>query len=248
MFLLYGLILVFILVLAGFFTARLLEINRKGAILGGLETVLFLVMMPKNDLNKNDSIKKEEKVLISQMEQIFANFLYLKKTKMFAGPPSVAFEIASQIGGADISFYVCVPKYLDTAFEKYIQGVYPSAIVEKVPQDYTIFEPQGVTAGSYLRLKENPLFPISTYQNLEKDPLSTITNSLSKISSDEGAAIQIVIRPLTGFNLKEKGEKVKKKIREGKSAKVQKIDSRGLTKKFTMLFPVKFKNNCSRQI
>src|SRR3989344_9107090 len=220
MLLLYGLGLIFILVLVGFVIALRFEINKKSSIFGGLETVLFLVMMPKNNLNQDDLMKKEEKVLISQMEQIFANFLYLKKTKIFEEPPSVAFEIASQIGGTDISFYVCVPKYLDTAFEKYVQGVYPNAIVEKIPEDYTIFEPQGVTAGAYLKLKENPLFPISTYQNLEKNPLSTITNNLSKISFDEGAAIQVIIRPLAGFNLKEKGEKVLAKIREGKLARV----------------------------
>ncbi|MEK7061801.1 MAG: type IV secretory system conjugative DNA transfer family protein [Patescibacteria group bacterium] len=219
MFLLYGLFLIFLLTLIGFVIALRFETNRKSALLGGLETVLFLVMMPKNDFKKDDLVQKEEKVLISQMEQVFANFLYLKKPKLFGEPPSVAFEIASQIGGTDISFYVCVPKSLDTAFEKYVQGVYPRAIVEKIPQDYTIFEPQGVTAGAFLKLKENSLFPISTYQNLEKDPLSTVTNNLSKISDDEGAAIQIIIRPLAGLNLKEKGEKVLIKIREGKSAR-----------------------------
>src|SRR3989344_3962717 len=220
MLLLYGLGLIFILVLVGFVIALRFEINKKSSIFGGLETVLFLVMMPKNNLNQDDLMKKEEKVLISQMEQIFANFLYLKKTKLFQEPPSVAFEIASQIGGTDISFFVCAPKYLDTAFEKYVQGVYPRAIVEKVPQDYTIFEPQGVTAGAYLKLKENPLFPISTYQNLEKDPLSTVTNNLSKVLADEGAAVQIIIRPLAGLNLRQKGEKALTKIREGKSARV----------------------------
>lgn len=213
-----GLILVFLLVLLAFIVALKTEANQKSAIFGGLETVLFLVMMPKNDLKKDESAQ-EEKILISQMEQVFANFLYLKKSKMFGEPPSVAFEIASQIGGTDIYFYVCVPKNLETALEKYIQGVYPRAIVEKVPQDYTVFEPQGVTAGAYLKLKENPLFPISTYQNLEKDPLSTVTNNLSKISVDEGAAIQVIIRPLTGLNLRQKGENALTKIREGKSAR-----------------------------
>ncbi|MDO8739954.1 MAG: type IV secretion system DNA-binding domain-containing protein [Candidatus Woesearchaeota archaeon] len=220
MYLLYILVLIFILILLGFVFALKTEKSGKGAMLGGLETVLFLVMMPKNDFKKDELMQKEEKVLISQMEQILSNFLYLKKTKMFEEPPCVALEIASQIGGKDISFYVAVPKYLDTAFEKYVQGVYPRAIVEKIPQDYTIFEPQGVTVGSYLKLRENSLFPISTYQNLEKDPLSTITNNLSKISDKEGAAVQVIIRPLTGFNLREKGEKVLTRIREGKSAKV----------------------------
>lgn len=214
-----ALIFIFLLIVLAFVLVLKAETKEKNSLFSGLETALFLVMMPKNDFKKDDLMQKEEKVLISQMEQVFANFLYLKKTKIFQEPPSIAFEIASQIGGTDISFYVCVPKYLDTAFEKYVQGVYPRAIVEEVPQDYTIFEPQGKTAGAYLKLKENPLFPISTYQNLEKDPLSTITNNLSKISADEGAAIQIIIRPLAGLNLRQEGEKVLTKIREGKSAR-----------------------------
>ena len=215
-----ALIFIFFLTALSFILVLRSEINQKSAISSGLETVLFLVMMPKNDLKKDDLMQKEEKALISQMEQVFANFLYLKPPKFFGEPPSITFEIASQIGGTDISFYVCAPKYLENAFEKYVQGVYPRAIVEKISQDYTIFEPQGATAGAYLKLKENPLFPISTYQNLEKDPLSTITNNLSKILSNEGAAIQLVIRPLSKFNLKESGEKALTKIREGKSARI----------------------------
>jgi len=195
------------------------EQSEKKSVFGALESVLFLVMMPKNNLKKEDQMQKEEKVLISQMEQVLANFLYLKKPKIFQEAPSVALEIASEVGGADISFYVCVPKYLETAFEKYVQGVYPRAIIEKVPEDYTVFEPQGETSGAYLKLNENYLFPISTYQKLEKDPLSTITNNLSKISANEGAAVQLIIRPLSGLNLRKKGEKALSKIREGKQTR-----------------------------
>ncbi len=223
-----GLILVFLLVMVGFIAALLSEKQEKTSFFGGLETVLFVVLMPKYESKQEEQAKKEEKVLVSQMEQVLANFLSLKKPKLFQDPPSIALEIASQTGGEDISFYVCVPKYLETAFEKYVQGVYPRAIVEKVPQDYTIFEPRGKTAAAYLKLNENYLFPISTYQKLEKDPLSTITNNLSKISPDEGAAVQIIIRPLYGFNLRKKGEKALAKIREGKQARSAVIEaSRG---------------------
>jgi hypothetical protein len=211
-----GLILFFLLIVMAFAIALNSEKNEKISVFGGLEMVLFLVMMPKNQTKKEGEQQKEEKIIISQMEQVFANFLYLKKPKIFQDPPSVAFEIASQIGNSDISFYVGVPKYLESVFEKYVQGVYPNAVVDKVPQDYTIFEPQGATAGAYLKLSANALFPISTYQSLEKDPLSSVTNNLSKISANEGAAVQVVIRPLSKLNLRKKGEKALKKIREGR--------------------------------
>ncbi len=213
----YLLIFVFLLVLLGVALALSFEKSQKDSIFGGLETSLFLVMMPTQAPKKEGQVQEEEKSLISQMEQVFANFLYIKKPKAFGRASAITLEIASQHGGSDISFYVCVPKYLETVFEKYVQGVYAEAVIEKVPQDYTVFEPQGKTAGAYFKLKENFLFPISTYQKLEKDPLAIITNDLSKISEDEGAAIQLIIRPLTAFNIRKKGEKALSKIREGKN-------------------------------
>ena len=214
-----GLILVFLLIVMAFVIVLNVETNEKKSVFGGLGMVLFLVMMPKRSPKKEGEAQKEEKNIISQMEQVFANFLYLKKPRIFQDPPCCAFEIASQIGSSDISFYVAVPKYLESVFEKYVQGVYPSAIVDKAPQDYTIFEPQGATAAAYLKLSESPLFPLSTYQTLETDPLALITNTLSKISSDEGGAVQVLIRPSPKLNLRKAGEKALKGIREGKSVK-----------------------------
>ena len=218
-------LIVFILILVLFLVLVFLFFKKreKERVSGSFDMTLFLVMMPKYELKKEELIKTEEKNLIGQMEQIFANFLFLKKPgffkKAFTGSPRIALEIASQIGGTDISFYVAVPKFLETAFEKYVQGVYPRALVERIPQDYTVFEPAGVVAGSFLKLSEPAIFPINTYQNLEKDPLATITNTLSKIAPDEGAAVQVIIRPLPQENWRKIGDKVLSKIREGKSIK-----------------------------
>lgn len=220
-----GLILVFLLIVLAFIMVLNAETNEKNSIFGGLEMVLFLVMMPQYSPKKEGEAQKEEKNLISQMEQVFANFLYLKKPRLFQTPPCCAFEIASQIGSSDISFYVAVPRYLESVFEKYVQGVYPNAVVDKVPQDYTIFEPQGATTGAYLKLAESSLFPISTYQTLETDPLALVTNNLSKISANEGGAVQVLIRPLSKLNLRKRGEKALKKVREGKAVRLAVIQA-----------------------
>ena len=214
-----GLIIVFMLIVLAFIIVLNAETNEKNSVFGGLEMVLFLVMMPKHTPKKEGEAQKEEKMMIAQMEQVFANFLYLKKPRMFQTPPCCAFEIASQIGNSDISFYVAVPQYLESVFEKYVQGVYPNAVVDKVPQDYTIFEPQGASAAAYLKLSESSLLPISTYQTLETDPLASVTNNLSKIYANEGGAVQVLIRPLSRLNLRKKGEKALKKIREGKAVR-----------------------------
>lgn len=210
------LLLVFVLLVLAVIVALFSEQTQKDTMLGGLETALFLVLMPHYEVKKEGDAPKDEKLLISQMEQVLANFLNIKRPRMFHGSPSISLEIASQLGHKDISFYVAVPKYLESVFEKYVQGVYPRAIIEKIPQDYTIFAPGGHSAGAYLKLKENALFPITTYPKLEKDPLASITNNLNKISETEGAAVQIIIRPATGVNMKKRGEKALAKIREGK--------------------------------
>ena len=109
----------------------LLKKKEKGHILRSLDMSLFLVTMPKYRLKKEEMKERDEKVLIGQMEQIFTNFLILRKQgffeRMIYGSPKIALEIASQLGGTDISFYVAMPKFLETAFEKYVQGIYPRA-------------------------------------------------------------------------------------------------------------------------
>ena len=110
----------------------LISKSKKERIFQSLDKALFLVTMPKYELKKEEIMKTEEKNLIGQMEQIYANFLNLRQG-LFKRPPAIALEIASQLGGSDISFYCAVPKFLETAFEKYVQGVYPRALVEKIP-------------------------------------------------------------------------------------------------------------------
>jgi hypothetical protein len=213
-------VLIFIILVGlGVLSFLFLKKRERERISKGLDMVLFLIMMPKYDLSKKELSQEEERKIIGQMEQIYTNFLYLKKPNFFQRIihhlPSITLEIASQIGGSDISFYVAVPKFLETAFEKYVQGTYPEAAVEKIPQDYTIFEPGGSVAGSYLKLKEPNFFPINTYKNLERNPLAAITNALTKINVDEGAAVQIVIRPPSNNIFKKRGNKILSKIKQG---------------------------------
>ncbi|MFA5878024.1 MAG: type IV secretory system conjugative DNA transfer family protein [Candidatus Staskawiczbacteria bacterium] len=234
---LFFLFVIFLLLLAAVIVAFYFEKEEKKALFSGLDMSLFLVMMPQHESKKETLSPQEEKSIISQMEQVFANFLYLKKPgfwgKVFKKYPCITFEIASQIGNTDISFYVGVPRFLESALEKYIQGVYPRALVEKVPQDYNIFEPGGVAAGSFLKLSQNPLFPINTYVNLEKDPLAGITNTLNKIAANEGAAIQVLIRPLSQESWRKNGEKVLERIQKGESVRAAIAGSSGgLVSKF----------------
>jgi hypothetical protein len=202
---------IIILILIYYFYQKTIRKN----LFKSLGMVLFSISMPKYEEKE-----KDEKVFIGQMEQLLSNFLYLKKPKFFdkkiAGAPRVALEISSKIGQKETMFYVAVPNYLENSFEKYVQGVYPKAIVEKVPEDYTIFQPGGKVLGGAFKLKKDFLLPISTYKVLEKDPLYLISNAFDKIEELEGASLQIILTP-SSFKIRKFGEKVIENIKKGMS-------------------------------
>ncbi|MEA3296027.1 MAG: type IV secretion system DNA-binding domain-containing protein [Patescibacteria group bacterium] len=216
-----------------------------------LGMVLFSVKMPKYE-KKQEQEKQDIKNIIGMMEQIYSNFLYLKKPnflkRIFQKNPRIALEIASETGESDILFYVAVPNYMATGLEKYIQGVYPEAQVEKIPQDYTIFEPDGKISCSYLKLKKQPYFPLNTYRELESDPLAPITNSLSKIYPNEGAGAQFILKP-SSLNIRKSGEKIVSQIMEGKDIKtaIRQSQEDKLTKIFRNLIEAIFPQDKKEQ-
>ncbi len=198
-------ILVFALALFIFLSKK----KRLAHIKRSLDMSLFLIKLPRYESHEKD--KQEEKKVISKMEQIYSNFLNLKKGER------VVLEISSEVGHGDISFYIAVPSSYENALSKYVQGVYSGAVLEKIPGDYTVFEPEGEVSASFLKLKKNFFFPVNTYENLEKDPIESIANAVSSISPDEGSSVQVVIQACP-FSLREKGEKLLFKITEQKKS------------------------------
>ncbi|MBM4177199.1 type IV secretion system DNA-binding domain-containing protein, partial [Candidatus Gribaldobacteria bacterium] len=184
---------------------------------------LFYVALPRFSKQETQQTKETIIQAIEGMEQILSRFLYLKKPnilkRFFLGEEvsRAVLEIASEVGGPDISFYIAVPDYLASGLEKNIQAVYPESLVKKVPEDYTIFEPKGKTLAASIYLNKDFFFPVQTYRTLETDPLSGIVNALSKIKPEEGSALQVVIRPCQ-FDIKKSAEKLLHNItQEGKS-------------------------------
>ena len=117
--------------------------------------------------------------------------------------------------GEEIHFYVAVPKSYEQIFEKQVHGIFSTAELERI-KDYNIFNHEGVSLGAYLKLKENPILPIKTYQLLEADPLGAILSSLSKLEKEhEGAAIQILIRPSHHNEIRVNAQKVAKEMQSG---------------------------------
>jgi hypothetical protein len=125
----------------------------------------------------------------------------------------------------EMQFFLVMPSYLKSLFEKQITAFYPDVFVEQM-EDYSIFR-QGYKAfGRCMRLAKPSMFPFRTYQFMGSDPFNNIANALSKIQLDEGAAIQVMLRPL-GDGWQKKGRKAAQDLFLGKGDKksfIQKLN------------------------
>ncbi len=116
-----------------------------------------------------------------------------------------------------LRFFVVVPRKLKSLAEKQITAFYPDVFIDQV-EDYSIFREGYRSSGMYIRLVKPNMYPIRTYQFLGSDPFNNIANTLSKISPDEGVAIQIMLRPLPD-GWQKKGRNMAEELFKGKKKK-----------------------------
>lgn len=113
----------------------------------------------------------------------------------FYGQRHIAFEIVGSHGF--VNFYAAVPVTLVDVVKQAVISAYPSARLEEVAE-HNIFSPAGRLAGTVggeLNLKNSFAYPIATYQDLKRDALQSMLNALSTLDKEDGAGIQILIRP-----------------------------------------------------
>jgi len=138
---------------------------------------------------------KENEIKVDVAEQMFSSFSTLKKSgwmSAFDLDDVLAFEIVGK--KADIRFYVSAPARIIDLVEKTIYSYYPTADIKKVDEP-NIFSEEGKVAFGALVTKGYPYMPIKLFKELPTDSLVGITSALSKMDDDEGAMIQILIRP-----------------------------------------------------
>lgn len=186
--------------------------KRKLHLQGNIEKKAIKVCLPKN---RNEE-KKDPKELIGAMENLYStlHYFYVHKylKRFWYGQPTFTFEITAQKG--EIFFYVVVPTEYLSQIERHIHSQYPEAHLEVV-DDYDIFlENDGIPAVATLELGQKEIFPIKTYKLMDIDPLSAITNSLSKVGAGR-AAIQILVQP-TNQGWTRTSEKALQNIQQGK--------------------------------
>lgn len=139
------------------------------------------------------------------------------KAKLY-GQRHISFEIIAQKGR--VHFYTAVPVVMVSVVEQAVLSAYPNARLEEVAE-HNIFSPIGKisgTVGGELVLKESFAYPIATYQEIKRDTMQALLNSLSTLQREDGASIQILLRPASDSWRKTSNDAAGKR-RQGKKDK-----------------------------
>lgn len=162
-----------------------------------------------------DEKNKQPKEVIAVAEHMYASFYSIFKggwKEWWSGEEHIAIEIG--VVKSMISFYMVVPKKYVELIRKQMNAQLPDAIIDEV-EGYNIFKEDSHVEAISLDFNKNFMYPIKTYENMESDPLNNITNALSKLSDQEGAAIQFLIRPISN-NWHRKGRAAAHAMQQGK--------------------------------
>ncbi len=198
-----------ILIIMGIFY---LSLRRKIALRRSLDMVFLRVVIARkdSDMDEKKETVKDFREQISIMEQLLASLKSLYSSTVHGwlfGQEYLSLEYVAH--GEEIYFYVVVPRHAKLLVEKQIIWFYPDSFIEETPE-MNIFEWRSVVRGEIMKLKKWEQFPIRTYQKLESDSMNALLSALGKLSSDESASIQILMRPVDD----DWQEKIKKMIRK----------------------------------
>lgn len=165
------------------------------------EDVIFLqLLVPKKDSreekdSESDQFGRDYKEVIGVMDHLFQSLHSIHNSglnRLWKGQPFVSLEYAALAG--EILFFVVCPRRIAPLVEKQITSFYPDTIIDEV-EDYNIFTEKSVVNARTVVASKPYTHVFKTYQQLKSDPLNAITNAFSKLESDEGAAVQFVLRP-----------------------------------------------------
>lgn len=178
------------------------------------DLVFLKINVPKKESKEDREIESQQfsssgdfKDMLNIMTHFYEALSSIGASKweyFVKGEEFLSFEYAVIDGR--VNFFILCPKGVVSLIEKQLTGFYPDAFIEEV-DDYSIFREGSKVAGCYARLTNDYIYPIKSYQSLHSDPLNTITNVLSKIGPEEGAALQIMARPAAG-NWQERAQSV----------------------------------------
>src|SRR5581483_3706398 len=167
----------------------------------GLKMVPLLIHLPPMSDDTEGSGRDVRDVIDENISRAMTLYSILSSTiqkgfkSKFYGQRHIALEIIASKGF--VHFYAAVPVPLIGVVEQAIVSAYPTSKVEEVAE-HNIFSPVGRIAGTLggeMVLKENYAYPIATYQDIKRDTMQALLNALSTLDKEDGAGIQILLRP-----------------------------------------------------
>lgn len=167
----------------------------------GLKMVPMLIHLPpsSDDIASSGRDERDLNEEILSQAQVMYNIIASTATKGFKskmyGQRHLSFEIVAREGL--VHYYTVVPVVLVDVVRQAVAAAYPSARLEEVTEN-SIFSQVGKisgTIGGEFTLKKNFVFPIATYQESKRDASRALLNALSAAGREDGAAIQVMLRP-----------------------------------------------------
>lgn len=191
-------ILVGVTVFVGAFLIMRAIYRRATALESSFDLVVFRILVPKHRPEDERSTTGIDQVReeIARMEAFFTTIGGLRAQHglraWFRGRSDLlSFEIVALRG--EVMFMVAVPRAWQSFVEEQLTAQFHDAYIETI-DDYNMFAPRGVVLATTVGMKRPGYFPLKTYKKIEADPLDALTNAMSKIRANEGAAIQFVVR------------------------------------------------------
>jgi hypothetical protein len=167
----------------------------------GLKMIPMLIHLPpsSDDIVSNGRDERDLNEEILSQAQVMYNIIASTATKGFKskmyGQRHLSFEIVAREGL--VHYYTVVPVVLVDVVRQAVAAAYPSARLEEVTE-HSIFSQIGKisgTIGGEFTLKKNFVYPIATYQESKRDASRALLNALSAAGREDGAAIQVMLRP-----------------------------------------------------
>lgn len=187
----------------------------------GLKMVPMLIHLPPLSDDTDQGSRDLRDVVdenISKAQTIYniisATFDDSSKGKKY-GQKHFSFEIIGTHGA--VNFYAGVPLPLIEVVKQAIVSAYSSARVEE-SSEHNIFSSVGKLSGvvgGELELKESFAYPIATYQDIKRDNMQSLLNAMASLEKEDGAAIQILMRPADPAWRKRANDEAQKK-KDGK--------------------------------
>ncbi len=189
----------------------------------GLKMVPLMIHLPPPsddiDLGARDARDVTEETIsqATTMYNVIASTVKTDFKSRFYGQRHLSFEIVGIQG--KVHFYAAVPVALVEVVKQAINSAYPTARLEEA-LEHNIFNPVGRTSGTMggeFTLKENFAYPIATFQELKRDGMTSLLNALGSLGKEDGAAVQILLRPADSSWRKEASELADRKRKGQKS-------------------------------